>query len=257
MKEIYLTRMTLNPRSNQVRAEVGNPRELHKTISRAFPPVENPPDAKPHERKTPRNEYNILHRLEIERLRGKAYLLVQSEHEPDWSFLHHKDYADEVETKTVGDRYAAIENGTRLIFRLQANPAKRVANRYEYPIETQREEFDRRFKDGKIRRRVALVTEEDQINWLIRQGVNGGFGVENVTVDPAVRNVVAISEGKIKFKKLEKAGANGGDPVTYGSVVFEGVLRVDDAEKFRKALTSGIGQGKAYGFGLLSIAPAR
>jgi CRISPR system Cascade subunit CasE len=39
-------------------------------------------------------------------------------------------------------------------------------------------------------------------------------------------------------------------------VVFEGRLRVTDAEAFRRALAAGIGSGKAFGFGLLSVAPA-
>jgi CRISPR system Cascade subunit CasE len=35
------------------------------------------------------------------------------------------------------------------------------------------------------------------------------------------------------------------------------VLRVTDAAQFRTTLASGIGSGKAYGFGLLSIAAPR
>jgi CRISPR system Cascade subunit CasE len=41
----------------------------------------------------------------------------------------------------------------------------------------------------------------------------------------------------------------------FGAVLFEGELSVSDAARFRQALASGIGSGKAYGFGLLSIAP--
>jgi len=44
--------------------------------------------------------------------------------------------------------------------------------------------------------------------------------------------------------------------MTFGSVLFEGRLTIDDVEKFRETLAIGIGSGKAYGFGLLSIAPA-
>jgi CRISPR system Cascade subunit CasE len=44
--------------------------------------------------------------------------------------------------------------------------------------------------------------------------------------------------------------------MTFGDVVFEGRLRVGDAEAFRRALAVGIGSGKAYGFGLLSVARA-
>ncbi len=41
---------------------------------------------------------------------------------------------------------------------------------------------------------------------------------------------------------------------TFQGVLFEGSLQVVDAEAFRKALAHGIGPGKAFGFGLLSVA---
>ena len=41
------------------------------------------------------------------------------------------------------------------------------------------------------------------------------------------------------------------------SVQFDGILQVIEPKRFRKTLVEGIGSGKAYGFGLLSIAPAR
>jgi CRISPR system Cascade subunit CasE len=43
--------------------------------------------------------------------------------------------------------------------------------------------------------------------------------------------------------------------LTFVSVLFEGRLRVTDPGKFRATLERGVGSAKAYGFGLLSIAP--
>jgi hypothetical protein len=40
-------------------------------------------------------------------------------------------------------------------------------------------------------------------------------------------------------------------------VEIRGVLVVHDLEAFLKALARGVGRGKAYGLGLLSLAPAR
>jgi len=45
--------------------------------------------------------------------------------------------------------------------------------------------------------------------------------------------------------------------LTFAAVIFEGVLRVEDSQAFREALERGIGPGKAFGFGLLSVAPVR
>ena len=41
----------------------------------------------------------------------------------------------------------------------------------------------------------------------------------------------------------------------FRGVVFDGHLRVTDERAFKAALANGIGSGKAYGFGLMSIAP--
>ena len=49
------------------------------------------------------------------------------------------------------------------------------------------------------------------------------------------------------FKKTGKRA------VALLSVTFDGILTVADPELFRKALVSGIGRGKAYGNGLLTI----
>jgi CRISPR system Cascade subunit CasE len=44
-----------------------------------------------------------------------------------------------------------------------------------------------------------------------------------------------------------------GTPVALRAVTSDGVLRVDDAQKFRQTLVQGVGRGKAYGLGLLTI----
>ncbi len=60
-----------------------------------------------------------------------------------------------------------------------------------------------------------------------------------------------VAGGKIKSRRNDS-----GKPMTFGAVTFEGILEVTDAEKFRESLRQGIGTGKAYGFGLLSVAKA-
>ena len=47
----------------------------------------------------------------------------------------------------------------------------------------------------------------------------------------------------------------GGHGTTHLSVLFEGLLRITDETCFLETLVRGIGSGKAFGFGLLSIAP--
>jgi len=248
--EIYLTKMILNPQSRMVWNDLGNLQNLHRMISKAFPKIENDTAALHHARKTPRSEFDLLHRLDFNRQSGKAVLLVQSSVAPDWSFLN-KDYAVEIDCKTVHEQYSKIENGMRLLFRLQANPTKRIGQKYRHPDEQKREEFTRKFRDEKSRRRIALNKDEEKIEWLKRKGEDAGFRLADVQIKANVENVAAIAQSKIKSRRKD-----GESPMTFGSVVFEGVLEVTDAETLRDCIIRGIGSGKAYGFGLLSIAPS-
>lgn len=249
--EIYLTKMILNAQSRQVWNDLGNLQNLHRTISSAFPKIENQDGLPHHERKTPRKEFNLLHRLDFDRRSGKAVLLVQSRVKPDWSFLG-EGYAKEIKCKAVHEQYAAIENGKMLLFRLQANPTKRIGQNYQHPDEKKREEFTRKFRDEKNRRRISVNTDTERIEWLKRKGAGAGFRLAKVQIKTDVENVAAVAQSKIKSRR--KAGE---EAMTFGSVVFEGVLEITDAEKFQAALVSGIGSGKAYGFGLLSVAPVK
>ncbi len=247
--EVYLSRLILNPRSRQVRRDIGNKREMHRTVCKAFPSIEVDSSLPQHLRNSPRQEYNILFRLEMDERRGEIGLLVQSTIKPDWSLLPEdylrNDVDDSLACKAIHENLDAIENGTKLIFRLQANPTKRIGKSVEIA--------DARFKpsaNSKTRRRVDLRTDEERINWLMRRGNMAGFALGKVNIKPDVNNVSSIQQGRMRVRKKQRTA-------TFGLVVFEGVLIVTDTEKLNEALISGIGQGKAYGFGLLSVAPTR
>ncbi len=270
--EIYLTRMKLNPLSKQVRREIGNLQELHKTISSAFPAVENQAHLKHHERITPRNKFDILHRLEIDTRRGEIVLLVQSTVKPDWNKIKERtdflaDAEEDLSCKEIGAIYEAIENGMDLRFRLHANPTKRVGK-----SDTK---ADSRFKPTDMRdfrRRVEIIGDENEtreeklIKWLSGKGevkiekdkkTGGGFRLASVSVKETVENVGLNVHGKVRGEKANENDKNKPHRLTFSSVVFEGILQVTAAEKFREALQKGIGSGKSYGFGLLSIAKSQ
>ncbi len=243
--EIYLTKLTLNTESRAVWNELGNLQNLHKTISKAFPAIENQDGLKHHEQITPRNKFNILHRLDFDRRNGKAILLVQSAVEPNWNSLP-ENYADEIQCKQIDEQYAAISDGQRLLFRLHANPTKRIGK-----SDQQAADKFKQYEKGANRRRVELRTDVEKIEWLKRKGADAGFRLANVQIKETVANVAAITQGKIKSRRNDSD-----KPMTFGAVTFEGILEVTDAEKFRESLKQGIGTGKAYGFGLLSVAKA-
>lgn len=114
-------------------------------------------------------------------------------------------------------------------FQLCANPTKKV----------------KAFRpDGSERpngRREPLHKREDLIAWLKRKGEQGGFTVDEATLR-------TIPRGREYFRK-------NGQPGLHSAVEFQGVLTVMDAVKFREAFGRGIGSAKAFGFGLLVIAP--
>lgn len=235
---MYLSMLILNPRSHKVRRDMGNCRDLHRTILSAFPSTaESAGQA--------RLEFGLLYRVETDARNGRIQLLVQSQLQPDWSHLP-KDYlADDFGTldnpamKRVDHSYKSLRIGQRLRFRLHANPTRRISSKCK---------SERSGGEGK---RVEIYQPEKQIEWLERKGHQHGFRLISLRTDLDTPNLVIQSEGKVMGRRTPNQ-----PPMKFGSVTFEGVLEISDLETFVEALAKGIGSGKAYGFGLLSIAPA-
>jgi CRISPR system Cascade subunit CasE len=61
----------------------------------------------------------------------------------------------------------------------------------------------------------------------------------------------------LAFDKSRATGPHGGRraPVSLVTVTFDGRLEVTEPQLLRRALTHGIGKAKAYGCGLLTLAP--
>lgn len=248
---LFLSRLLLNPFSRQVMSEIVHPYEMHRTIMRAFPKIER--SAACH----PRKELGVLFRCEPVTDKGAVILYVQSRVEPDWSFLEKlngylctQHGRQPVQYKDVMPAYRCIRNGQLLSFHLKANPTKRVA----------------RDGDPLKGKRVDLLRESDQVDWLIRKGIGdgtetGGFEIphelDNVNAEKGspVKFIRIRNEGKISSRKRKDGNEAVAYDVTLLSVTYEGILRVTDKNRFIKSLIRGIGPGKAYGFGLLSVAP--
>lgn len=124
--------------------------------------------------------------------------------------------------------------------------------------------------DGKrIGKRVDLRREEERLAWLARRGrEHDGFELLRVRLAPGIETrfgpraqpfaTRADPGGAITGRKLRER-ADGSYEVdhrlTIGTALFEGELEVTDAERFRAAFRNGIGPGKAFGCGLLSLVP--
>lgn len=232
---MYLSQLELNTRNWDVRRDLADCQRMHCRLLRAFPQTNGPA----------RQDFGLLYRIEVDG--ACATVLVQSKAQPDWSELPTGYLAASARSKPLNGAYE-FRDGDRLRFRLQANPTRKVDTKSG--------------PDGKRRngRREAVLTEEKQLAWLERKGEMGGFELLQVRASPgigagpqrAVPAAETIEDEKLTGKHAAKEGKK---TMTFGSVRFDGELRVTDADRFRQTLVEGIGSGKAYGFGLLSVAP--
>lgn len=251
---LYLSRLLLNPRSGQVQSELARLYEMHRTLMRAFPKSGNEATAKA------REEFGVLFRADLEEKSDRVTVYVQSTVKPDWSFLatsHDYLFVDadppNPACKDISKTCQNLSNGQVFSFRLRANPTKRIGKVIKGD-------------PGLKGKRVGLLREEEQIAWLIRKGQErekgkpGGFEILMNEVEDQkgeihqVPRVNVRHEGKQRGRKKEDGVPK--DDMTHLAVRFDGLLRITDANAFRETLARGIGSGKAFGFGLLSIASA-
>lgn len=162
---------------------------------------------------------------------GRHVLFIVSPRKPDAALLAEQLGSALTEISSFSyDRFlASISAGQEWQFRLRANPTKALR------------------QEGARSKRVALIKENDQIAWLIRRGEQrGGFEIPQNRL--AVPEVVIQTRGADEFRRRDAT-------VTLGTVVYDGILRVTEPDALRAVLVGGLGHGKAYGCGLLTLAP--
>lgn len=213
---MYLTRLSLNLRSHQVQRDLANRYELHRTLLRGFPQT------------LPAGE-RILYRVEEDARAGVVTVLLQSLGLPDWQPLPERYLLRPAEVKPFS---VALSAGQSLRFRLLANPTRRIKT----PPPAEGEEPSTK--------RVGLLKEEQQLQWLARKAEACGF--ELLEVRSAKQPDVIGWQGKGEESHR----------LTFQSVLFDGVLRVTEPDLLLRALKNGIGPAKGFGFGLLSLAKA-
>lgn len=225
---LYLSQLKLDPRSRQVQAELRDPYQMHRTLSKAFGST--------------REEWEAARVLfRSDEVGGEHRLLVQSRTRPDWSRLTVSDgyLAAEPETKELN---LSFRQGQLLRFRLRANPTKKVT-------------APSRAREEPHKMRVGLFGDEKQLAWLVRKGEENGFALMELGVDKDGR---PIYDCRISGRGNADSRRPGfASSIRHYGVDFEGTLRVTDREEFLNAVGSGIGSAKGFGFGLLSLAPVR
>lgn len=145
-------------------------------------------------------------------------VLIQSQAGGDWSVLNRLSgyLLRPAEAKNV-ELSRLVRSDRRFRFRLLANPTVS--------------------RKGK---RLALLHQNEQTAWIERQGDRHGFSIQSLIVRP---------------HDLLNSSREGMAPICVQRVCFEGFLQVRQIAAFEQALVAGIGPAKAFGCGLLSVAP--
>jgi CRISPR system Cascade subunit CasE len=236
---MHLSRLILNPCNRQVLVECKRPYQLHRTLLKAFPAGVVSIERKSDE------AAGVLFRLEEDPCHNSPTILVQSKTAPEWDFL-----VDQRDARgqpyllpaalvpdgkpnpavTQFDMQEKLGSGQILVFRLRANPTKRLGK-----------------GAGKDHgKRVGIYEEEKQIEWLKRKAEAGGFRLLQVSI---------FNDGKLKDIIRRKNELD--EKLELCAAQFDGMLEVVNAEKLVESVANGIGSGKGFGFGLLSLAPVR
>jgi CRISPR system Cascade subunit CasE len=222
---MFLHRIHLDLRCREARRDLSDPYQLHSTLCRAF----SVPD-----KKCPEGEF--LWRLEPETdPTGYPRILVQSRTIPDWTgigvkgWLAESDPAIDLKGRLKLD---SLKAGQRFRFRLRANPCVT--------------------RNGK---RLGLLRLEEQEAWIARKGQQHGFSLPQLPFFDLSESSQERVNVRVSQEQMLRGSQHSGNTVRVFSVLYDGILTVTDPDRFREALQTGIGHGKAVGLGLLSVAP--
>jgi CRISPR system Cascade subunit CasE len=163
-------------------------------------------------------------------------VLIQSAIEPVWERIGIPNWLgavpDPAVNLTVRLKLDQLQRGQRFRFRLRANPSV-----------------------VKEKKRQGLLRTQDQEQWLVRKAQAHGFGI------PSLESFDLLDEGKarpdvrITQEQMLRGKRRDGTQISVFSVLFDGILIVEDPYKFQQCLAGGIGHGKTMGLGLLSVVP--
>jgi CRISPR system Cascade subunit CasE len=167
---------------------------------------------------------------------GRVMIIVQSALCPDWDYAFHNAQHLLAAPPQVQSIEPCFTKGQSLRFRLVANPTRRLS---KHSLEADGKPIAEKY----IGKRVP-VRNEQLFDWLVRRAEDAGFSV--------AEDDTQIQPGYIYLNKKKAQGDKGH---RLRSVRYDGILQVTDPDRLRATVIQGIGPGKAYGLGLLSLAP--
>ncbi|NJQ13500.1 type I-E CRISPR-associated protein Cas6/Cse3/CasE [Streptomyces bohaiensis] len=266
----YLSRIRINPLRAESRKLLANPRAMHAAVTGGIPG-------------TPTGE-RTLWRLDADNPH-RPHLFVLTPTKPDWTHLvENAGWPDADGDHAAIRDYTPLLNqlatGREFAFRLTASPVQNTHT----PIKPSTEQTTRLESadtdPGKRPRgfRLSHRTAAHQLHWLLTRAEKWGFDIPTSFTDPAAPGLTPAPttphatpqntpdphhpdpnparEVRIRARQRQSFTKNpSGRRVTFHTVTFEGHLRITDPTQLTTHLLNGIGPQKAYGCGLLTLAP--
>ncbi|SDQ03917.1 type I-E CRISPR-associated protein Cas6/Cse3/CasE [Quadrisphaera sp. DSM 44207] len=210
-----LIQLTLNPRHRAVQHDLADAHALHQRVMSLLPDGLGP---------DPRASTRTLFRIEDTSTGPR--LLIQTGGEAIYERLP-DGYCSSVRSLSMTQFFAALTLGRLVRYSLTASPAKRAAV-------------------GELKgKRVALIAYNDVHAWWQRKATAAGLDLTGqlVQITPAP----GIDGARPQAPR--------GQRITHRAQRIEGLAIVQDLDLLLTAVRTGIGPGKAYGLGLLSVIP--
>ncbi|MEU5774060.1 type I-E CRISPR-associated protein Cas6/Cse3/CasE [Streptomyces venezuelae] len=219
---IWLTRIVPDLRSRDARRDLTGTATavgLHRRLMSLFPQ-----DAG----SDPRAQFGVLFR--IEDTTTGPHVLLQSSHDPDLTRLP-DGYGTSL-SRPLNPLLDALEPGLTVRYRCVASPVRK-------PGATTREIYN---LPAVVPLNGAAADE-----WWLRQAETAGL--KSLTHHAQPLDAAQGTRSPHTPGKEQR--------IRHARTRFDGSAIINDADLLRQKITEGIGRGKAYGCGLLSIAPAQ
>lgn len=233
----YLSKIPLNPLRRATQRVLTNPQRVHAHAlgGLAAQPVDE----------------RVLWRME--RRQHACELLVLTQSRPSWAALVLEAGWPGAEggdalVRDYGPLLDRLALGREFAFKVVTNPVASV-RKPEAPTPGQKITIASERTRGI---RVGHRTAATQLAWLLARAAGDATRWGFTVGSPDEPNVQLVAREHLSFRK-----GDGRPPVTLDTATFEGILRVTDVDGIRAALLGGLGGGKAYGCGLLTLAPLK
>jgi CRISPR system Cascade subunit CasE len=233
---MYLTRFRVNTARREGRELLGSPHRMHAAVNMSFPDLLARDGAGP----------RVLWRVDRNSA-SDVTLFVVSPRRPDMTHLVEQagwpaaTDSPGWQTYDYGSFLDQLTKGSTWSFRLTANPVHSIRRTPEEPT-----------------KRTAHVTSRHQTTWLLDRQENAGFAVAEKQPESRLLEhgdelqLVVRDKRDLRFAKAAERRT-----VSLTTVTYDGRLTVTDPAVLRRTLVQGLGKAKAYGCGLMTLAPVR